>query len=163
MDARTFRIVLLAGIFLSACATKKDDAVVDIAAAQQAIKDRSAAWMMAKDAASVAGSFYSKEAMVAYDGSVSRGRDAIQAGREDDFASSPETTVSWTSDAVNVAASGDMAYEIGTITRDPDGTGPQPAVNGRFVTVWRKIEGEWYAVADAGTEAAPPAAATPTT
>jgi len=166
MDARTFRIVLLAGIFLSACATKKDEAVVDIAAAQQAIKDRSAAWMQAvqaKDAASVAGSFYSKEAMVAYDGSVSRGRAAIQAGLEDDFASSPETTVSWTSDAVNVAASGDMAYEIGTITRDADGTGPQPAVNGAFVTVWRKIEGEWYAVADAGTEAAPPAAATPTT
>jgi ketosteroid isomerase-like protein len=101
--------------------------------------------------------------MVAYDGSVSRGRAAIQAGLEDDFASSPETTVSWTSDAVNVAASGDMAYEIGTITRDPDGAGPQPAVNGAFVTVWRKIEGEWYAVADAGTEAAPPAAATPTT
>ena len=56
MDARTFWIVLLAGIILNACATKKDEAVVDIAAAQQAIKDRSAAWMQAvqaKDAASV--------------------------------------------------------------------------------------------------------------
>jgi uncharacterized protein (TIGR02246 family) len=166
MDVRVIWAVVSAGIFLNACAMKDDEAVVDIAAAQQAIKDRSAAWMQAvqaKDAASVAGSFYSKEAMVAYDGSVSRGRAAIQAGLENDFASSPETTVSWTSDAVNVAASGDMAYETGTITRDPDGAGPQPAVNGAFVTVWRKIEGEWYAVADAGTEAAPPAGEAPPT
>jgi uncharacterized protein (TIGR02246 family) len=138
------------------CAAKKEETAVDIAAVQQAIKDRSAAWMQAvqaKDAATVAGSFYSKEAMVAYDGSVSRGRAAIQASLETDFASSPETTISWTSNAVNVAASGELAYELGTITRDPDGAGPQPAMTGAFVTVWRKIEGEWYAVADAGTEA----------
>ena len=166
MSVRVIWAVLSACVFLNACVSKNDVSTVDIAAAQQAIKDRSAAWMQAmqaKDAASVAGSFYSKEAMVAYDGSVSRGRAAIQAGLENDFASSPETTVSWTSDAVNVAASGDMAYELGTMTRDADGAGPQPAVNGAFVTVWRKFDREWYAVADAGTEAAPPAAATPTT
>jgi uncharacterized protein (TIGR02246 family) len=145
-----------AGVLMGGCAAKKEETAVDIAAVQQAIKDRSAAWMQAvqaKDAATVAGSFYSKEAMVAYDGSVSRGRAAIQASLETDFASSPETTISWTSNAVNVAASGELAYELGTITRDPDGAGPQPAMTGAFVTVWRKIEGEWYAVADAGTEA----------
>jgi len=164
MDARVIWAVASAGFLLNACVAKDDEAIVDIAAAQQAIKDRSAAWMQAvqaKDAASVAGSFYSKEAIVAYDGSVSRGRDAIRAGLEDDFARAPETTVSWTSDAINVAASGDLAYELGSITRDPDGAGPQPAVNGAFVTVWRRIEGEWYAVADAGTEAAPPAGDAP--
>jgi uncharacterized protein (TIGR02246 family) len=163
MNMRTIIAAAAAGILISGCAAKEtEEAVVDIAAAQQAIKDRSAAWMQAvqaKDAATVAGSFYSKEAIVAYDGSVSRGRAAIQASLETDFASSPETTVSWTSSAVSVAASGELAYETGTITRDPDGAGPQPAVNGAFVTVWRKIEGEWYAVADAGTEAVQAAAA----
>jgi uncharacterized protein (TIGR02246 family) len=166
MSARAIGAVLAAGVFLNACTTDNDEAAVDIAAAQQAIKDRSAAWMQAvqaKDAASVAGSFYSKEAVVAYDGSVSRGRDAIRAGLEDDFARAPETTVSWTSDAISVAASGDLAYELGTITRDPDGAGPQPAIHGAFVTVWRRIESEWFAVADAGTEAAPPAGDTPPT
>ena len=151
-----------AGILLSGCAAKEEGTAVDVAAVQQAIKDRSAAWMQAvqaKDAATVAGSFYSKEAMVAYDGSVSRGRAAIQASLDTDFSSSPETTVSWTSDSINVAASGELAYELGTIARDPDGAGPQPAVSGAFVTVWRKIEGEWYAVADAGTEAVQAAAA----
>src|SRR5262245_23473386 len=161
MDARVIWAVASAGFLLNACVVNDDEAVIDIAAAQQAIKDRSAAWMQAvqaKDAATVAGSLYSKQAMVAYDGSVSRGRAAIQASLETDFASSPETTISWTSDAVNVAASGDLAYELGTITHDPDGAGPQPAMTGAFVTVWRKIEGEWYAVADGGTEAVPPAA-----
>ena len=151
-----------AGILLSGCAAKEKETAVDIAAVQQAIKDRSAAWMQAvqaKDAATVAGSFYSKEAMVAYDGSVSRGRAAIQASLDTDFSSSPETTVSWTSDSINVAASGELAYELGTIARDPDGAGPQPAVSGAFVTVWRKIDREWYAVADAGTEAVQAAAA----
>jgi len=152
-----------AGILLCGCAAKEsENTAIDIAAAQQAIKDRSAAWMQAvqaKDAATVAGSFYSKEAMVAYDGSVSRGRAAIQASLDTDFSSSPETTVSWTSDSINVAASGELAYELGTIARDPDGAGPQPAVSGAFVTVWRKIDREWYAVADAGTEAVQAAAA----
>ena len=160
---RAIIALLVTGILLAGCAAKESgSAAVDVAAEQQAIKDRSAAWMQAvqaKDAGTVAGSFYSKEALVAYDGSISRGRDAIKVGLENDFASSPETTVSWTSDAVNVASSGDLAYETGTITRDPDGSGPQPAVTGAFVTVWRKIEGEWYAVADAGTEASQPASA----
>jgi len=159
---RVIIAVAAAGILLNGCAAKEKETAVDIAAVQQAIKDRSAAWMQAvqaKDAATVAGSFYSKEAMVAYDGSVSRGRAAIQASLDTDFSSSPETTVSWTSDSINVAASGELAYELGTIARDPDGAGPQPAVSGAFVTVWRKIEGEWYAVADAGTEAVQAAAA----
>ena len=159
---RVIIAVAAAGILLNGCAAKEKETAVDIAAVQQAIKDRSAAWMQAvqaKDAATVAGSFYSKEAMVAYDGSVSRGRAAIQASLDTDFSSSPETTVSWTSDSINVAASGELAYEIGTIARDPDGAGPQPAVSGAFVTVWRKIDREWYAVADAGTEAVQAAAA----
>jgi len=164
MDARIMWALIAAGVLLSACVQKQENTTTDIAAAQQAIKDRSAAWMQAaqaKDAASVAGSFYSKEALVAYDGNVSRGRLAIKASLENDFASAPETTVSWTSDAVNVAASGDLAFETGTVMRDPDGAGPQPAIKGAFVTVWRKIEGEWYAVADAGTEAAPPGGSQP--
>ena len=159
---RVIIAVAAAGILLNGCAAKEKETAVDIAAVQQAIKDRSAAWMQAvqaKDAATVAGSFYSKEAMVAYDGSVSRGRAAIQASLDTDFSSSPETTVSWTSDSINVAASGELAYELGTIARDPDGAGPQPAVSGAFVTVWRKIDREWYAVADAGTEAVQAAAA----
>jgi uncharacterized protein (TIGR02246 family) len=161
---RAIIALLAAGILLAGCAAKQSGDTVDVAAEQQAIKDRSAAWMQAvqaKDAGTVAGSFYSKDAIVAYDGSISRGRDAIKVGLENDFASSPETTISWTSDAVNVASSGDLAYETGTITRDPDGAGPQPAATGAFVTVWRKIEGEWYAVADAGTENTAPAAAAP--
>jgi uncharacterized protein (TIGR02246 family) len=135
---------------------------VDIAAEQQAIRDRSAAWMeaaQARDAATVAGSFYAKDAISAYDGNIRRGREAIQAGMEQDMASTPDSAVSWTTDSVTVAASGDLAYETGTITSDPDGPGEKPALTGAFVTVWKKVGSEWYAVADAGTEAGPPEAA----
>lgn len=164
MNTRVIVAALAAALLLGGCAARKSEetATVDVAAEQQAIRDRSAAWMQAaqaREAATIAGSFYSKDAITAYDGNVRRGRDAIQAGLDQDMATSPDSTISWTTDSVTVAASGDLAYELGTIARDPDGAGEQPAIAGAFVTVWRKIDGEWYAVADAGTETGPPPAA----
>jgi uncharacterized protein (TIGR02246 family) len=166
MSTRVIVSSLAIGMFLCGCAAKRAEEApaVDIAAEQQAIRDRSAAWMkaaQAREAATVAGSFYAKDAISAYDGNVRRGRDAIQAGMEGDMASSPDSTISWTTDSVTVAASGELAYELGTISRDPDGAGEKPAVAGAFVTVWQKVGGEWYAVADAGTETGPPEAAAP--
>ena len=39
--------------------------------------------------------------------------------------------VSWTTDGVRVAASGDLAVETGSITMDPDGEGKKPADRAR--------------------------------
>lgn len=162
MDIRALAAVVSAALLLAGCAAKKEEPpaappkpVVDVAAEEQVIRTRSGEWMNymnAHDAASLAG-IYAPGAISAYDGSVSKGADTIQAGMTEEFKSNPKFVINWTSDTIKVAESGDIAYEIGTIYRDVDGVeGKAEGTTGSFVTVWQKIDGTWRVVADAGTE-----------
>ena len=135
---------------------------VDLAAEAQAVRDRSAAWLqlaVARDAAGIVNGVYTPDAVTMYDGEVHKGTAALQASFEAEVAAMPNSTISWSTTDVKVASSGDLAYELGTFTFDPDGAGPQPAANGEFVTVWTKVDGAWRVAADAGTRIKPPEAA----
>lgn len=161
MNTRALAAAVPTAILLVGCAAKKEAPAepaapaVDLAADEQAIRNRSAEWMNwanAKDAASIV-ALFSPEAVTIYDGSVVRGTDALKADLEKGYADRPDSVVSWTTSSVKVAASGDLAYETGEIYLDPDGAaGKQPATTGAFVAVWEKVDGEWRVVADAGTE-----------
>lgn len=127
---------------------------IDVAAEAQAVRDRSAAWLQlaqAKDAAGIANGVYTADAVTLYDGKVIKGAAAIQADMAADSTAMPNSTISWTTNDVKVAASGDLAYELGSFTFDPDGAEAKPAFSGEFVTVWSKTDGTWHAVVDAGT------------
>jgi uncharacterized protein (TIGR02246 family) len=155
---------LVASIIASGCA-KKEEApppsaepaapAVDLAAEEAAIRNRSGEWMNfsnAKDIASVV-TVYSPDAITAYDGTVQRGKAEIQAGAEKGLKENPNSVIAWSTTAVRVAASGDLAVETGNITIDPDGdAGKKPATTGVFVTAWEKVDGAWRVMADAGTE-----------
>jgi len=156
--------LVAAGIVATGCA-KKEEApppaaepaapVVDLAAEEAAIRNRSGEWMNyanAKDIPSVI-KVYSPDVVTVYDGTVQRGVAEVQAGAEKGQKENPNSVIAWSTTAVRVAASGDLAYETGNITMDPDGAeGKKPATNGVFVTVWEKVDGTWRVVADAGTE-----------
>ncbi len=166
MNSRILIAAFAATLLAAGCAKPqeepKDEAMaaapaVDVAAEEQAIRDRSAQWMNyanAKDAATIANEVYAPDAITAYDGNVHHGSAEIQSAMEKDTADSPNAVISWTTSAVTVANSGDLAWETGDIYFDPDGDGKKPATTGTFVTVWAKIDGKWRAVADAGTESA---------
>jgi uncharacterized protein (TIGR02246 family) len=155
---------LAAGLLLTGCAKAKEEAkeepkmeapAIDLAAEEQAIRNRSAEWMNyanAKDVASIANGIFAPDAVTAYDGNVRKGTADIQAGLEKEFKDNPASVISWTTSGVKVAASGDLAYETGELYFDPDGEGKKPQTTGAFVTVWAKVDGSWRAVADAGTE-----------
>lgn len=143
---------LATALVASGCAAKAP--AVDTAAEAQAVRDRSAEWLVlaqAKDAASIASEIYVQDAVTLFDGTIRHGAAEIQAGMEAETAAMPNATISWTTRDVRVAASGDMAYETGSWTFDPDGDGEQPSASGEFVTVWVKVDGAWRAAADAGT------------
>ncbi|MGH8129715.1 MAG: YybH family protein [Steroidobacteraceae bacterium] len=135
---------------------KAEAQAVDLAAEEQAIRNRSAEWMNyanAKDVATIVNGIFSPDAIaVSGEGDVRRGSAAIQAGMEKDVKKNPDGVVSWTTTSVNVAASGDMAVEKGDYYFDPDGSGKKPATSGTFVTVWEKIDGNWRATTDVGAE-----------
>ncbi|HEU0226036.1 MAG TPA: nuclear transport factor 2 family protein [Steroidobacteraceae bacterium] len=143
---------LAAALVAAGCAAKAP--AVDTAAEAEAVRERSAEWLrlaQAKDAAAIAGGIYTSDAVTMFDGQIRKGAAEIQAGMEAETAAMPNSTISWTTSDVRVASSGDMAWETGSWTFDPDGDGAQPAINGEFITVWTKVDGTWRAVADAGT------------
>jgi uncharacterized protein (TIGR02246 family) len=166
MNSRYFVLAALAaGVFAAGCEAKKEEApaeatappppAVDIAAEEQAIRNRSGEWMNyanAKDVASVV-KVYSPDVVTVYDGNVDRGVAEVQATMEKNVKDNPNSLISWSTTAVKVAESGDLAYETGNINMDPDGPdGKKPGTTGTFVTVWEKVDGTWRVVADAGTE-----------
>jgi uncharacterized protein (TIGR02246 family) len=173
MFTRTlFAMTLTAALLATGCAKKeepKDEPnaepaapAVDIAAEEQAIRNRSGEWMNyanSKDAASIANGIFAADGVLIADEKAHKGTAAIQAAMEAELKENPKSVVSWTSDNVRVAASGDLAVETGSFTMDPDGDGKKPAIQGSFATSWAKIDGQWRAVSDAGGENA--AAATP--
>lgn len=156
-----FAAVLATALVAAGCAANAP--AVDTAAEAQAVRDRSAEWLklaQARDAAGIASGIYTADAITLFDGEIRHGAAEIQAGMEAEIAAMPNSTINWTTTDVRVAASGDIAYETGAWTFDPDGDGEQPAMSGEFVTVWVKSDGTWRAAADAGTspkadEAAP--------
>jgi uncharacterized protein (TIGR02246 family) len=171
MDPRKLTAAALATALLTVgCAKKEEPApeaaapetpAVDLAAEEQAIRNRSGEWMNyanAKDAASIANKIFASDGVLYADEKAYQGAAAIQAKMEADIKESPDGLVSWTSDKVRVADSGELAVETGSFNFDPDGGGKKPAVQGSFTTTWAKVDGEWRVLADTGGE--PPASTT---
>ena len=166
MMAAAALLVLAAG-----CAPKDEAPAVDLAAEEKAIWDRSAEWLklsQAKDTAAIVDTVFLPDAITVFDGEVRNGSAEIKAGFDEEMAQMPAATLNWTTTAVKLAPSGDMAWETGAFTMDPDGEGEAPSVTGNFVTVWSKVDGIWRVAADSGStpraeEAAPADAAAPAT
>ena len=166
MRGRTLMLVAAAcGVLAAGCAKPAPEApAVDLAAEEQAVRDRSMEWLKlatAKDAAGIASGILATNVVTLYDGVINEGAAAFQAATEANYAARPNATGTWTTDEVHVAASGDLAYELGTSTEDADGDGEAAPTTGRYVTVWTKADGTWRAVVDAGTTPKPAEAAAP--
>jgi uncharacterized protein (TIGR02246 family) len=164
MSTRTlFALALTAALVATGCARKEEPKVeapaepaapvVDIAAEEQAIRNRSGEWMNyanSRDAASIATKMFAADGVLIAHEKAYKGQAAIQAAMEAELKANPKSLVSWTSDAVRVAESGDLAIETGSFNMDPDGDGKKPAVQGTFATTWAKADGEWRVLSDAG-------------
>jgi ketosteroid isomerase-like protein len=77
---------------------------------------------------------------------------AIRAEIADDWEETPDAAIDWATTSVHVSEAGDMAWERGTWTFDPDGEGEAEAVEGEYLTIYEKVGGEWKVVADMGSE-----------
>jgi ketosteroid isomerase-like protein len=76
---------------------------------------------------------------------------AAQAEWEREMGGMPNATISWATEKVTVAASGDLALETGTWTFANEGAQD----TGKYITVWQKVSGEWKAIADMGVSTMP--------
>jgi uncharacterized protein (TIGR02246 family) len=147
-------IALLIAIGLVGCTQQQATPQVDLAAEEQAIRDASAKWesaYQAKDWAGAAANFASDGVLILANREPLVGPAAIQASTEADWAAMPDASITWTIDNVIVAASGDLAYETGSYTFSNEGE----QETGKYITVWRKLNGEWKVIADMGVSTMP--------
>ena len=140
--------VLLAATGLISCqapAPEPVEPVIDVAEEAQAIRTISMQWLRAaqeRDGAAV-DAVFAPDAVSIFDGEVHEGIEELRAEREAQWAENPSASVSWSTTTVEVAASGDLAYERGSWTFDPDGEGDAAEEQGEYVTVYRKTDGQW--------------------
>lgn len=154
-------LALLLVLAVAACAPPEQappqqvapEPAVDVAAEEQTIRDLSMNWLeaaQARDGATI-DALFAQDVVTIFDGQILEGQAEIAADREAEWAENPDSTTNWTTSAVQVASSGDLAYERGSWAFDPDGPGEAAEEYGEYVTVWKKVGGDWRVAVDAGT------------
>jgi len=138
-------VVVLAGSI--ACGGRSN---VDLAAEEETIRALDRQWQAAvdgKDVAAAAAFFAPDGIVMPAGGPMIVGREGIEAWFSE-WLVSPEVSNSFAPDVIEVAASGDLAYDRGTyrfVMETPEGRFEDV---GKYVVVWRKIDGEWLAALD---------------
>jgi uncharacterized protein (TIGR02246 family) len=144
-------------IFLAACGSEpqKPAPPPDTRKADEAaIRAASADWSKATQARDLDKfvSFYADDAVYfVSNGALVKGKDKIKMAWQPTLASQG-TTLSFDTTYVEVARSGDLAYEYGTYTIVTEAKKGKPTEEkGKYVVVWKKQPGgTWKAVADIG-------------
>jgi len=152
-------------VLVAACAQPAPPAPApkpDLAAEEKAIRDMDARWLQAAQARDAAG----EAVLFANDGVAYRehvdplvGPAAFQAYEAKFQTDNPKASVMWTTDAVQVASSGDLAIQTGGYHFTGLGPKGDAEDKGRFVTVWKKTNGEWKVAHDIGLTTMPAAPA----
>lgn len=130
----------------------------DLTAEETAIRDTDARWLkaaQARDAAGQAAVFASEG--VAYREHVDPlvGPAAFQAYTTKFETDNPKLNVTWSTDAIRIAESGDLAIQTGEYHLTGLGPKGDGEDKGRFVTVWAKVNGEWKVAHDIGSTTMP--------
>jgi uncharacterized protein (TIGR02246 family) len=121
------------------------------AADEQTIRDLDAKWEKTAGARDLDGtlSFYSRDAVVLPGNApIVIGKDAIRALWVSLL--SPDISLSWQANKVDVSRSGDLAYVIGTYTLSAKDAQGKPATDrGKFLEVYKKQgDGSWKIAVD---------------
>lgn len=157
----TIRLMPLvaAALLISSCDTGKEPAdgtspetaaSADPAAEEAAIRVKIAQWLdliKAKDAAAIAQMYAEDGAFMPPNAPIGKGHPAI----EQNWAAmmgTPGFDLTFAPEQIIVSSSGDMALDRGAyrLVVAPEGT--EQIDTGKYVVVWRKVDGDWKAAAD---------------
>jgi uncharacterized protein (TIGR02246 family) len=154
LSSRTLSILtlLLLLVGIAACADKTETLPVraDMSADEQKIRELGQKWdaaVRAKDAVACAGFYASDGAMLNADAPLARGTAAITAAWQR-LLSMRNVNLTFASTQLIVSNGGDMAYDVGTYELSFDDDKGMVRDVGKYVTVWKKVGGEWKVAAD---------------
>jgi uncharacterized protein (TIGR02246 family) len=153
-------LLSVTALLLPACQAREksanDDAEVNSAAAvdtagdEQAIRAHVDHWLQlvkAKDASGIAELYAEDGAVMPPNAPIGKGRAAIQQAWAS-MMRTPGFDLTFNPEQIVISSSGDMALDRGTYTLTVAPAGTRKTDTGKYVVVWRKIGGDWKAVAD---------------
>lgn len=108
----------------------------------------------AKDAATFANLYSADAVHFPSNMPVARGRETIRRAWAEALAM-PGLAVQWEPTRIEVAESADLAYVMGTYRLGGDMPGGRLDDRGNYLVVWKKIDGQWRAIADIGASEVP--------
>ena len=157
----SFGVAVLGGVMgIAGCGATPTQTVVPAAvdtraADEAAIRAVDAAWTKAaeaKDVAGTAGAYADNAVLMAPGGPATSGKEAITKGFTGMMADK-NFALKFAPDKVEVAKSGDLAYELGDYELTLSGPKGKPVTSkARYVVVWGKqADGSWKALVDAPT------------
>ena len=164
------RLLLLSAtaMLLASCQARKADnaaveantvSVADSAADETAIRGQVDQWLKlikAKDAAAITQLYVEDGAVMPPNAPIAKGH----ADVEKTWASLmkiPGFDLTFAPEVIVVASSGDLALDRGTYRLSVSPSGKPQTDTGKYVVVWRKVNGEWKAAADIFNSDLPPA------
>ncbi|HUK35120.1 MAG TPA: nuclear transport factor 2 family protein [Vicinamibacterales bacterium] len=154
------RSAVLVGVLSIAAACSTAPHSPDLAADEQAIRDLSARWQKAlldRDAATQAAMF-ANDGVSYHDGQEPLvGPSAILAWESRSATQHPKAVISSTTDRIQIAASGDLAIQTGegSLTNLGEAGEDHVVHRQRFVTVWKKVDGQWKVAHDIAVNITP--------
>jgi uncharacterized protein (TIGR02246 family) len=117
---------------------------------EDAIRGQVARWLQliqSKNAEGIAKLYAEDGAVMPPNGPMGQGRAAIQQTWAS-MMSTPGFNLSFAPEQIVVSSSGDMALDRGTYRLTIAPSGKAQNDTGKYVVVWRKVDGEWKAAAD---------------
>ena len=133
-------------------------AKVDRAAEEAALKALDKAWAEAanrKDLDATVAFMADDGETLAPNEPVARTKEAIRASWNG-LMQLPDARISWAAERAQVAASGELGYTSGSYTltfTGPDGK--TVTDNGKYLEVWKKVDGQWKCLSDAYNSSVP--------
>jgi ketosteroid isomerase-like protein len=141
-------IWLLAAILLCAVSTL---AQTGAGADEKAIVDLDKAWIKAAQDKNIdqAVSYYADDASVMPPGAPIATTAQQRRAVWQSLLSDPKSTLDFGRIKLEIAKSGELAYDLGwTELKTTDAQGKTATGRGKYVVVWKKINGQWKVVAD---------------
>ena len=150
---KTLPPLVLAIVVVASCAR-----TVNVEQEKTALMARDAEWATSTTSADTFASFVAPDGTIAVSGAPGiTGPAAIRAAFEP-MMKAPGFSLTWQATRADVGASGDLGYTAGNYTLKTSGPSGIPVTeNGKYQTVWKKIDGAWKVLEDSVTSNTPPA------
>jgi uncharacterized protein (TIGR02246 family) len=142
---------------LTACAPQAEKQQIDFETEEQAIRSISMKWLeleKSRDAAGIAALFTDDGVLIRQD-QQPVGQTSIQEYLIEYMELNPEAVPNWSIDRVEIATSGDLAIEYGSWTTTSLGPNGTEEDYGKYVTIYRKVDGTWKMSGDIGQTTKP--------